>query len=222
MGLLCVRMKAGSEDRTGCLWANYSPEVDKGRRLLSPSVRGRIRSVADAASLSFSALDSRIDRGLDVVAKDFALLVPYLLEMNRRLSAPGGRTDLRKGAPAGLSWTQWVETKRHKLGRSLRTIQYLLKGQTEASKDRQMLLAQPHASLRSEPKWLMPDTPMEIAAEMARLVLEMRDKGVSAGVQKRRLELLAEHFLRITAPVPQSDSVPSGETTEIEQRIRVN
>src|SRR5205807_792585 len=101
----------------------------------------------------------------------------YLLEMHRRLSAPGKRTDLRKGAPSGLTWTQWVETKRHKLGRSLRTIQYMLKGQTEASRDRQMLLAQRHASLRYEPNSTIPDDPMEIASEMSRLVLRMHQSG---------------------------------------------
>jgi hypothetical protein len=37
---------------------------------------------------------------------------------------------------------------------------------------RQLLLAQRSASLRSEPEWSTPETPMEIATEMARLVLE--------------------------------------------------
>jgi hypothetical protein len=197
MQLLCVRIKAGSEDRNECLWANYSPEVGV-RRALPRSVRGQLRSIADAASLSFSALDARIDHGLDIVARDFSMLVPYLLEMHHRLSAPGKRTDLRKGAPSGLTWTAWVETKRHKLGRSLRTIQYLLKGQTEASQTRQMLLAQRRASLRSEPEWSIPESPMEIATEISRLVLEMRDSGRDSRLKEKRLELLAEHFLRIT------------------------
>jgi hypothetical protein len=39
---------------------------------------------------------------------------------------------------------------------------------------------------------------MEIAAEMARLVLEMRDSRQNAKLKKERLELLAEHFLRLT------------------------
>jgi site-specific DNA-adenine methylase len=197
MQLLCVRMKVGPEDRNECLWANYSPEVDKSKRILPPSVKGQLRSIADAASLSFNALDVRIDLGLDVVARDFSVLVPYLLEMNRRLSAPGRRTDLRKGAPVGLTWTMWVETKRHKLGRSLRTIQYMLKGKTDASRERQMLLARPRASLRSEPELSIPQTPMEIATEMSRLVLEMREPGKS-GKLKQRLELLAGEFLRVT------------------------
>ncbi|MGA8622803.1 MAG: hypothetical protein WB660_30305 [Candidatus Sulfotelmatobacter sp.] len=104
-----------------------------------------------------------------------------------------------------MTWTQWVETKRHKLGRSLRTIQYMLKGQTESSQTRQMLLAQRLASLRSEPEWSIPDTPIEIATEMSRLVLEMRDNVRNAGVKKQRLELLAEHFLRITEQEKKSD-----------------
>jgi hypothetical protein len=74
----------------------------------------------------------------------------------------------------------------------------MLKGKTKASTERQMLLAQPHAGLRSEPDWSIPDTPMEIATEMARLVLEMRDTSGNEKQRKQRLELLAEHFLRIT------------------------
>jgi site-specific DNA-methyltransferase (adenine-specific) len=69
--------------------------------------------------------------------------------MHRRLCAPGKRSDLRRGAPVDLTWTAWVESKRHKLGRSLRTIQYLLRGKTEASQKLQAL--QPRAILREEP-----------------------------------------------------------------------
>ena len=60
-----------------------------------------------------------------------------------------------------------------------------------------MLLSQRRASLREEPKWLMPETPLEIGSEMAKLVLEMRDNGGEAGAKKRRLEMLAEHFLDV-------------------------
>jgi hypothetical protein len=87
--------------------------------------------------------------------------------------------------------------------------EHMLKGQTEASKGRQMLLAQRHASLRSEPEWSIPHTPMEIATEVAKLVLEMRDNSRDAGAKKQRLELLAEHFLRITENRSQSDSIDS-------------
>jgi hypothetical protein len=206
--LLCVHIKAGQEDRTECLWSNFSPEIGKARHFLSPSVKGQIRAIADAVSLSFNALDERIDEGLEIVARDWAALIPYMMEMNRRLSAPGKRTDLRKGAPSGLTWTAWVESKRHKLGRSLRTIQYMLKGKTEASRERQVLLAQPHAGLRSEPDLSIPDTPMEIATEMARLVLEMRDRGQNPRL-KQRIELLAEHFLRIVGQERSPDSIDS-------------
>jgi hypothetical protein len=48
---------------------------------------------------------------------------------------------------------------------------------------------------------------MEIATEMSRLVLEMRDTSRNAGVKKQRLELLAEHFLRITGQERESDSM---------------
>ena len=50
---------------------------------------------------------------------------------------------------------------------------------------------------------------MEIANEMARLVLEIRDNSRNAGVKKHTLELLAEHFLRITTTASQSDSIDS-------------
>jgi site-specific DNA-adenine methylase len=208
MQLLCVQIKQGQEGRSECLWSNFSPEVDKSRRVLPPTVKGQIRAIADAVSLSFNALDERIDEGLGIVARDWAALIPYMMEMNRRLSAPGKRTDLRKGAPSGLTWTAWVESKRHKLGRSLRTIQYMLKGKTEASRERQVLLAQPHAGLRSEPDLSIPDTPMEIATEMARLVLEMRDRGQNPRL-KQRIELLAEHFLRIVGQERSPDSIDS-------------
>jgi hypothetical protein len=176
---------------------------------LPSALRTQLRIQDGAVSLSFTALDAKIDLGLQRVATDWNAVLPYLLEMNRRLSAPGKRTDLRKGAPANLSWTQWVETKRHKLGRSLRTIQYMLRGQTEASRDRQTLLAQPRASLRQEPHSTIPSTPMGIATEMAKLVLEMRDSTGNAAVKKQRLELLAETFLRITGQESKSNSAAS-------------
>ena len=142
--------------------------------------------------------------------------------MHRRLSAPGKRTDLRKGAPSGLTWTEWVQSKRKKLGRSLRTIQYMLRGRTEASRDRQMLLAQRHAGLRSEPELSIPDTPMEVASEMARLVLEMRGNSQNARL-KKRLELLAEHFLQVTGQGAGAESIFSAGTTDTGQpRMRLN
>jgi hypothetical protein len=58
---------------------------------------------------------------------------------------------------------------------------------------------------------------LEIATEMARLTAAKNAK-----VKKKRLELLAVHFLRITGQVGKSDSLPGVGTTEIEQRIRVN
>jgi len=141
MQLLCVRVKHGGEERSECVWTNFDPETERAQRFLPPSVKGQIKVISDAASLSFTALDARIDSGLEQVAKDFTALVPFLLEMHRRLSAPGRRRDLRKGAPKDLTWTEWVESKRHKLGRGLRSIQYLLKGRTEASVRRQALVA---------------------------------------------------------------------------------
>ena len=203
--LLCVRGE--EEPRTECLWSNFVCGSTK-RYDLPTTLSHKLRDLADAASLSFPDLDAKIYQRLQAVANDLSALLPYLLEMQRRLSAPGKRTDLRKGAPVNLTWTQWVQSKRKKLGRSLRTIQYMLRGKTEASKDRQMLLAQRHATVRQEPEWSIPDTPMEIASEMARIVLEMRVAGsTNAKLMKQRLELLAEHFLQITGQEKESDSI---------------
>lgn len=205
VNLLCIRGK--QEPRTECLWRNFGNERSLARRYLLPeSAKSALMSFDNAASLSFRALDAKIDEGLGIVAKDWDAMIPYLLEMQKRLAAPGKRTNLRKGAPSGLTWTAWVETKRHKLGRSLRTIQYMLKGRTESSRERQMLLAQRRADLRYEPDSTLPDTPMEIATEMASLVLEMRGNTSNQKQQKKRLLLLAEHFLRVTGQESGSDS----------------
>src|ERR1022692_3806820 len=144
--LLCVQ---GEEDgRTECLWANF---IERSKRhVLPPQFQNKLRHLADAASLSFADLDAKVDDRLQAVADDLSALLPYLLEVHRRLSAPGKRRDLRKGAPDDLTWRGWVLSKRKKLGRSLRTIQYLLRGRTEASQARQAL-AQRRAELRYEP-----------------------------------------------------------------------
>ena len=146
MKLLCVRGE--EEGRTECLWSNF--RVHSKRHPLPPTFRNKLRNVADAASLSFADLDAKVEERLQAVAEDLNVLLPYLLEMHGRLSAPGRRGDLRKGAPMGLSWTAWVLSKRKKLGRSLRSVQYLLRGKTEASQWRQAL-AQSRARLRYEP-----------------------------------------------------------------------
>ena len=201
-----LSIRGEQEPRTECLWSNFA-SASGDHVPLPPALNNRLRTLADAASLSFTALDSKIDEGLQTVANDWSALVPFLLEMHTRLSAPGKRTDLRKGAPSGLTWTHWVEAKRKKLGRSLRTIQHMLRGKTEASRNRQAL-AQRRAELRQEPELLIRNAPMEIAAEMARLVVEMRDQ--RTGSDWERLKILAEHFLRITgqAPVPRNDENP--------------
>jgi hypothetical protein len=76
---------------------------------------------------------------------------------------------------------------------------------------RQMLLAQPRAGLRSEPISSIPSTTMEIATEMARFELEMREG--KDGKPKQRVELLAEHFLRVTGQ--------SGESCPIDRSIEI-
>jgi site-specific DNA-adenine methylase len=189
--------KFGEERRIECLWRNYSNHESSTHRVLVPaSLRSKIRIQDGAASLSFPDLDARIDAGLQTVARDFSALVPYMLEMHRRLSAPGRRNDLRKGAPSGLTWTQWINSKRSKLGRSLRTIQLMLRGRTEASRGRQAL-AEARERLRDRSDFTVPDTPMGIASEMAHLVLKMRHTRQNTKL-KLRLERLAESFLRVT------------------------
>jgi len=191
------------EPRTECLWSNFT-SGNSQRHSLPVALNSKLRTLADATSLSFVALDAKIDEGLETVAHDWNAILPFLLEMNRRLSAPGKRTDLRKGAPSGLTWTAWVQSKRKKLGRSLRSVQRLLSGKTEASKERQ---AQPRATVArgSVDASEIPDNPMEVASEMARLVLEMRDRGDKTGSNWERLELLAEHFLSISEHVSAPD-----------------
>ena len=188
--------KFGEERRIECLWRNYTDDQAVKRHALPAVLRPRLRIQDAAASLSFTVLDAKIDQGLQTVARDFGALVPYLLEMHRRLSAPGRRNDLRKGAPRGLTWTQWVNSKRSKLGRSLRTVQLMLRGKTEASRGRQAL-AEARRRLLDRPKLTVPDTPMEIATEMAHLVLKMRETGQNTRL-RQRLELLAESFLHLT------------------------
>ena len=69
----------------------------------------------------------------------------------------------------------------------------LLSGKTEASKNRQ---SQPHATLAqgSVDASEIPGSPMEIASEMAQLILEMRVSSRNAGSNKHRLELLGRAF----------------------------
>ncbi len=66
-------------------------------------------------------------------ADDFACL-----EKNRRLASSEKRTDLLKG-PSGLSWMQWVQFERKKLGRIMRTVQCVLRRKTGASRAREVL-----------------------------------------------------------------------------------
>jgi site-specific DNA-adenine methylase len=199
--------KFGEERRIECLWRNFSDDQRMKRCALPPVLRPQMRIQNNAASLSFFDLDAKIDMGLQKVANDFGSLVPYLLEMHRRLNAAGKRTDLRKGVPTGLTWTQWVDSKRSKLGRSLRTIQYMLRGNTEASRGRQAL-AEARRRLRDRVDMTGPETPIEIASEMARLVLEMRHTHQNSGL-RRRLERLAETFLDLTVQRRLQEGEPS-------------
>jgi hypothetical protein len=193
--VLCVRTQDDRDGRTECLWSNFATNGTSARRQLPASVDGTWKLLCDASSLSFTALDAKIDDGLQTVARDWNAVVPYLLEMNRRLSAPGKRTDLRKGAPAGLTWTAWVESKRNRLGRSLRSVQRLLRGKTEASKH----WKRHHASLAlgSKSPDFMPTSAMGLAFEMARLILKMRSRTYRIVANRRRLERFASRFLAV-------------------------
>ena len=50
---------------------------------------------------------------------------------------------------------------------------------------------------------------MEIATEMARLVLDMRDSSRNEKQNKQRLELLAEQFLRLTGHTERDSIAPT-------------
>jgi hypothetical protein len=189
--------KHEEEQRTECLWRNSTGSPAFKHYALPLALRSRLRTQDAAATLPFIVLDETIQTALEKAAKDWKALVPYLLEMHRRLSAPGRRTDLRRGAPSGLTWTEWVDSKRSKLGRSLRTIQSMLRGRTEASKARQLRLAQPRTDLTAKQESPMPGTALAVASEMARLVLEMRRSYRTNQATRRRVELLAKRFLQI-------------------------
>jgi hypothetical protein len=60
-------IKHAQEERTECLWANFAQDETKRLHLLRPSVGGKWRLLADASSLSFSALDAKIEAGLQLV-----------------------------------------------------------------------------------------------------------------------------------------------------------
>jgi len=50
---------------------------------------------------------------------------------------------------------------------------------------------------------------MEIASEMAQIVLEMRDTSQNASSKKQRLEVLAQRFLQMTQPHREPGSIDS-------------
>jgi len=201
--------KFGEERRIECVW-RHNPDHKSSKPYVGvpAALRTKIRIQDRASSLSFTALEAKIDNGLETVAKDWNALVPFLLEMHRRLCAPGRRTDLRKGAPANLSWEEWVQSKREKLGRSLRSIRRLLQGRTEASQ--RALERRPPANLAGGSVKILPSA-MGIAFEMARLILEMRSRSRNTTSNKRKLERLASQFLSVAErrSLQRSDSIPA-------------
>jgi hypothetical protein len=69
-------------------------------------------------------------------------------------------------------------------------------------------VAQRHASLRSEPDSTIPDTPIEIATEMARWYWKCVTPAENEKQRRHRLELLAESFLRLTGQTERDSIAP--------------
>ena len=63
---------------------------------------------------------------------------------------------------------------------------------------------------------------MEIAAEIAHLVLEMRGNTLHEKERKQRLELLAEHFLRLTGQENLGLILETETEDSDQQRITLN
>ena len=82
VNLLCVRGE--EEGRTECLWSNFVTHSKE--RALPRGFRSKLRTLADASTLSFAELDAKVDERIQTVAADLNALLPYLLEMHRRLS----------------------------------------------------------------------------------------------------------------------------------------
>ena len=78
--------------------------------------------------MTFHELDQRIDRSL--ARNELRENLPYLIEMHKRLYAPGRRKVT--GIP---SWIQYVRSKRDKWDVDVRTIQRLLIGKTFSSQN---------------------------------------------------------------------------------------
>jgi hypothetical protein len=105
-------------------------------------------------------------------ADDFACL-----ENNRRLRSPGKRTDFLK-ASSGLSWTQWVQFQRQKLGRIMRTFQCLLRRKTVASMAREALAQRRAESGDQEPQ---PGTDYEKIQDLRRPPNSSETPGAARG-----------------------------------------
>ena len=70
--------------RTECLWSNCRPTSSTSRMAvpaLTVNTRSRLRSFDEAATLSFSALDAKIDEGLDTVPQP-TLFLGKLVQCN--------------------------------------------------------------------------------------------------------------------------------------------
>jgi hypothetical protein len=72
--------------------------------------------------MAFAMLDGQVDAVVDRTRKE---LMPFLMEIKERLSAQGRRSDLHRDTP-NLTWTEWKESKREKLGLASRSIDQLL------------------------------------------------------------------------------------------------
>jgi hypothetical protein len=84
-------------------------------------------------------------RGIKVGAA-IADLTPYLLEVHKRLSRPGYRSDL---APKGLTWTRWCEENRDQLGMAPSTIRALISTKQPALSSAEVPVTAPDISMKS-------------------------------------------------------------------------
>ena len=72
-------------------------------------------------TMTFAMLDTAVDMIMEGTKE---ALIPYLMEVKARLSAQGRRSDL-KDTP-DMTWGEWKESKRVKLGLAPRTLDLLL------------------------------------------------------------------------------------------------
>ena len=95
--------KMEEDRRIECLWGNSSSNQPIKRYALPPLLWTRLRIQDRAASLSFMALDAKIDQGLQTVANDFEALMPCIFwKCTDGLAHPAGAPICERVLPL---WT---------------------------------------------------------------------------------------------------------------------